>query len=422
MMLLGALAFSLQLAAVAPPLPALPALAVRAGDRLRSVPTMRHPDGGIAVRADALAESLGGQVVTQSTGSGRYRLEVGTTGVDLEAGSALVVVAGDTIPLRAGVFRRGGQLYVPLALATELLPRLGAGVLFDPEKAELRRFSTVTTARRSPAPRPRADTPRPAVASAPADKVRTAPAQRSASLRQRIVVVDAGHGGPDNGMSGPIGVPRKVYEKNITLAFAKELRAALEQREIQVVMTRTTDTLIALGDRGRIANQAKADLFMSVHVNAANPRWNNPGGARGFETYFLAEAKTEDERRVAAMENEAIRFETDVDVTRDDPLGFIMRDMAQNEHLRESGRLAELLQAGMKQVHPGPSRGVKQAGFRVLVTAFMPAVLVEIGFGTNKLEAEYMTDTDRQRELASTLADAVVRYLEQYERKVGGGG
>ena len=423
MMLLGALALSLQLAAVAPPLPALPALAVRAGDRLQSVPTMRHPDGGIAVRADALAESLGGQVVTQSTGSGRYRLEVGTTGVDLEAGSALVVVvAGDTIPLRAGVFRRGGQLYVPLALATELLPRLGAGVLFDPEKAELRRFSTVTTARRSPAPRPRADTPRPAVASAPADKVRTAPAQRSASLRQRIVVVDAGHGGPDNGMSGPIGVPRKVYEKNITLAFAKELRAALEQREIQVVMTRTTDTLIALGDRGRIANQAKADLFMSVHVNAANPRWNNPGGARGFETYFLAEAKTEDERRVAAMENEAIRFETDVDVTRDDPLGFIMRDMAQNEHLRESGRLAELLQAGMKQVHPGPSRGVKQAGFRVLVTAFMPAVLVEIGFGTNKLEAEYMTDTDRQRELASTLADAVVRYLEQYERKVGGGG
>ena len=76
----------------------------------------------------------------------------------------------------------------------------------------------------------------------------------------------------------------------------------------------------------------------------------------------------------------------------------------------------------MKQVHPGPSRGVKQAGLRVLVTAFMPAVLVEIGFGTNKLEAQYMTDTDRQRELASTLADAVVRYLEQYERKVGGGG
>jgi N-acetylmuramoyl-L-alanine amidase len=76
----------------------------------------------------------------------------------------------------------------------------------------------------------------------------------------------------------------------------------------------------------------------------------------------------------------------------------------------------------MRTVHPGPSRGVKQAGLAVLVTAFMPAVLVEIGFGTNRAEAQYMTDGDRQRELASTLADAVVRYLEQYERKVGGGG
>lgn len=421
MMLLGALAFSLQLSAAAPALPPLPPLAVRAGSRLQSVPTLRHPDGGIAVRADALAEALGGQLVTEAPGSRRYRLEVGTTGMDLEAGGALAVFGGDTIPLRAGVFRRGGQLYVPLALATELLPRLGAGVLFDPDKAELRRFAPVATARRTPAARPRPTTPGVPTSTAPADNVRSVSTTRVASLRHRIVVVDAGHGGPDNGMSGPIGVPTKVYEKNITLSFAKELRAALEQREMQVVMTRITDTLIALGDRGRIANQAKADLFLSVHVNAANPRWTNPGGARGFETYFLAEAKTEDERRVAAMENEAIRFETNADVTRDDPLGFIMRDMAQNEHLRESGRLAELLQSGMKQVHPGPSRGVKQAGFRVLVTAFMPAVLVEIGFGTNKFEAQYLTDAVRQRELASTLADAVVRYLEQYERKVGGG-
>ncbi len=418
MLLLGALSLTLQLSAVTPSLPPLSPLVVRAGDRLQSVPTLRHTEGGIAVRVDALATALGGQFATRETGDGRYRLEVGTIGIDLDAGSALVVVAGDTIPLRAGVFRRDGRVYVPLAFATELLPRLGTGVLFDPDKAELRRFSTVTASRRAPAAR--AETPRPDAPSAPVDNVRSAPAARNASLRRRVVVVDAGHGGPDSGMSGPIGVPNKVYEKNITLTFAKELRTALEQREIQVVMTRSTDTLIALGDRGRIANQAKADLFVSVHVNAANPRWANPGGARGFETYFLAEAKTEDERRVAAMENEAIRFETDADVTRDDPLGFIMRDMAQNEHLRESGRLAELLQAGLKRVHPGPSRGVKQAGFRVLVTAFMPAVLVELGFGTNKLDAQYMTDTGRQRELASTLADAVVRYLEQYERKVGG--
>lgn len=416
MIIVGSVALILQLAQTTP---VQPPLSVRAGDRVRAVPTLAHPDGGIALRADALAEALGGQLVAQTALAGRYRFEVGTTGVDLQAGSALAVVAGDTIPLRAGVFRRGDLLFVPFALATELLPRLGAGVLFDTENAELRRFATVTAARRTPPPRPvRA---RPTAVAAPADNARSA-AARSAALRRRVVVVDAGHGGPDNGMSGPIGSPRKVFEKNITLAFAQILQRTLQARDVQVVMTRTTDTLIALSDRGRIANQAKADLFLSVHVNAANPRWNNPGAARGFETFFLAEAKTEDERRVEAMENEAVRFETSEDVSRDDPLGFIMRDMAQNEHLRESGRLAEMVQAGMRQVHPGPNRGVKQAGFRVLVTAFMPAVLVEIGFGTNKREAEYMTDPVRQQELADTLADAVVRYLEQYERKVGGGG
>jgi len=419
---LGALALALQLSAAVPAVPPLPPLAVRAGNRMQSVPTMRHPDGGIAIRADAVAEALGGQLVSLSNGRARYRLEVGTTGVDLEAGSALAVIAGDTIPLRAGVFRRGGQLYVPLALATELLPRLGAGVLFDPDKAELRRFATVTVARRAPAPRPRPETPSPDLPASPADNVRSAPANRSVSLRQRVVVVDAGHGGRDNGMSGPLGGGPRVYEKNVTLAVSKLLQRALEERGVRVVMTRTTDTLIGLYDRGPIANAAKGDLFVSIHVNAANPRWQNPGSARGFETYFLAEAKTEDERRVAAMENEAVKFETDADVSRDDPLGFIMRDMAQNEHLRESMRLATLIQTGMRTVHPGPSRGVKQAGLAVLVTAFMPAVLVEIGFGTNRAEAQYMTDGDRQRELASTLADAVVRYLEQYERKVGGGG
>ena len=147
-------------------------------------------------------------------------------------------------------------------------------------------------------------------------------------------------------------------------------------------MTRKSDTLIALGDRGRIANQAKGDLFMSIHVNAANPRWKQPGAARGFETYFLAEAKTEDERRVEAMENEVIKFETDGGHHGRRSAGFIIRDMAQNEHLRESSRLADLVQAGLGSIHPGPGRGVKQAGFRVLVNAFMPAVLVEIGFGT----------------------------------------
>ncbi|MBC8089760.1 MAG: N-acetylmuramoyl-L-alanine amidase [Phycisphaerae bacterium] len=261
----------------------------------------------------------------------------------------------------------------------------------------------------------------PVVLQAPPPRTGAASRAGQPSLKHRVVVVDAGHGGPDNGMSGPLGVAKKVREKDITLAVAKALQKALEERGVTVVMTRTKDTLIALKDRGKIANTAKGDLFISVHVNAANPRWKQPAGARGYETYFLAEAKTEDEKRVEAMENESIRFETSAETSGDDPLGFIIRDMAQNEHLRESSVLASLVQQQLKGIHPGPSRGIKQAGFSVLVRAFMPAVLVEVGFGSNAAESAYMTNAARQKELGGAIANAAVAYLAQYEKKVGPG-
>jgi N-acetylmuramoyl-L-alanine amidase len=188
---------------------------------------------------------------------------------------------------------------------------------------------------------------------------------------------------------------------------------------VGVVMTRTTDTLIALGDRGRIANQAKGDLFISIHVNAANLNWKDPAAARGFETYFLAEAKTEDEKRVAQMENDVVRFETTGDPAQDG-LGFILKDMAQNEQLRESSDLAGTIQSRLAKIHPGPSRGVKQAGFVVLVTAFMPAVLVEIGFGTNAAEAAYIQSDAGQHAIAGAVADAAMQYLAHYQRRVTG--
>jgi N-acetylmuramoyl-L-alanine amidase len=238
---------------------------------------------------------------------------------------------------------------------------------------------------------------------------------------RHIVVVDAGHGGPDKGMTGFVG-PRPVYEKNITLAVAKKLGATLSRRGYGVVYTRTTDTLIALSDRGRIANQANGDLFISIHVNAANPGWRDPGAARGFETYFLSEARTEDARRVEEMENEAVRFES-VNVRQDssDALGFILQDMAQNEYLRESSELAESVNHGLRRVHPGPSRGVKQAGFRVLVSAYMPAVLVEIGFGTNRSDAEFISNPTNQQAIADALASSITAYLAGHDRRVGTG-
>ena len=204
-----------------------------------------------------------------------------------------------------------------------------------------------------------------------------------------------------------------------TSRLRPRLGQRLEDRGVDVVYTRTTDTLIALDDRGRIANKAKSDLFISIHVNAANPNWKDPGGSRGFETYFLSEARTEDARRVEQMENDAVRFENVTNkIDKDDPLSFILSDMQQNEHLRESSELADIIQQRLGTMHPGPSRGVKQAGFRVLVTAYMPAVLVEIGFGTNPAEAKYLSDPKQQEALAAAIAEAAMTYLDCYDARV----
>jgi len=222
-------------------------------------------------------------------------------------------------------------------------------------------------------------------------------------------------------MTGPIGGGPRIIEKFVTLSVAKMLADELRNSGVDVLMTRTTDTLIALSDRGRIANANKGDLFVSIHVNATGSRGPSAARERGFETYFLSEAKSEDALRVERMENEAVRFETGAYAPKGDPLSFIINDMAQNEHMRESNDLAETIQQGLKTFHPGPSRGVQQANFAVLRGSYMPAVLVEIGFGTNPDEAEFLNDEANQRQIAASIARSVLDYISHYEARVGGG-
>ena len=245
------------------------------------------------------------------------------------------------------------------------------------------------------------------------------PVRTAARPARPRVVVDAGHGGRDPG--GPMR-QGALSEKQVTLQVALKVGDALRARGVDVVFTRTTDTLVALDDRGRIANESRGQVFISIHVNAANPHWRAPSAARGFETYFLAEARTEDAQRVEQMENASVQFESDAKADANDPLSFILSDMRQNEHLRESSDLAGIVQRHLHGVHPGPDRGVKQAGFRVLVSAFMPAVLVELGFGTNAEEAAFMATPARQRAMAKAIADATMEYLDRYQRRVGGAG
>jgi N-acetylmuramoyl-L-alanine amidase len=417
-----ALGVALQIAAAAPPAPEPTSFTVKDASRAAKVALIPTADGPL-VRADQLRPIVP-ITVSHVTGN-RWMLIANGAAIEVEESLRYAKVGDQTYQLTRAPIVLKNALLVPLQLIAEILPRVATNLVWDPDRFELRAFSTPQKYSQAP-DRTRVNTTKPPASGPPrgetpysAPPVTSAPASTLGQLKsRRLVVVDAGHGGPDPGMHGPLGGGPQLLEKNITLNVAKHVGAALNERGIDVKYTRTTDTLIALSDRGRIANDAHADLFVSIHVNAANPGWQNPGGARGFETYFLAEAKTEDARRVEQMENEVVKFESGPSTRAGDPLSFILNDMAQNEHLRESNELAELIQRRLAQVHPAPSRGVKQAGFRVLVTAFMPAVLVEIGFGTNPADAAYMTDLARVDELSAAIADAVLEYLKRYERRV----
>jgi N-acetylmuramoyl-L-alanine amidase len=385
--------------------PAISMLSVKANGTQVQVP-VEATDAGLSIRADLLASALGGS--TRRLPDGHY--VVALPGLNLVVSDHNPFAKSDTtvVPLGGEAYVAAGHVYLPFTVVTDLVPRLGNGVLYDTALVELRVFGSVVASR----------------GRGSGDVLITDSTDLEDNAtpgRPHLVVVDAGHGGPDHGMIGPIGSTHPIYEKDITLAVAQKVASALRARGIEVVMTRTRDTLIALSDRGKIANDHHGDLFLSIHVNAANPAWHDPAAARGFETYFLAEAKTEDARRVAQMENEAVRFETNADGTKNDPLNFILNDMKQNQHLRESSELAAIIQKRLARIHPGPDRGVKQAGFRVLVTAYMPAVLVEIGFGTNAAEARYLNSPADQREIAQSIAAATAAYLARYERRIGSG-
>jgi len=398
--MIGALLIALQLASVTPS-----ALSVRAGDSESIVPLV-ETNLGAAISLERLAPLVPLEIAAPN--GGRFVIKI--AGVDMELRDQLPFarVGGQLVPLAAAPFVSDGHLYVPFEVVAELLPRFaGDRIRYNPARAQLRFTGAAQPSSVALIP-----------ASEPTAK-RAAPTRPGTRTHKRRIVVDAGHGGVDNGMHGPIGGSWTIYEKNITLAVAQKLDTALRARGMDVTMTRTRDTLIALDDRGKIANEVHGDVFVSIHVNAANLAWHKPAEARGYETYFLAEAKTEDAKRVERMENESVHFETSSSSEKDDPLTFIKLDMAQNEHLRESSELAAMIQRQLGTMEPGPSRGVKQAGFRVLVTAYMPAVLVEIGFGTNAEEARFLNNPAKQREIANAVATAVDEYLDHYERRLG---
>ena len=220
------------------------------------------------------------------------------------------------------------------------------------------------------------------------------PEKRGREVQVRRVVIDAGHGGGDLGAEGLNG----LREKDVTLAVARKLEEILERRhDIEVILTRTGDESIGLIERTEAANRYSADLFISLHCNAWPSR-----AAQGVETYFLSPAKTEWDADVARKENAGVGAAEDLD--------FILWDLVQNAYIQESATLAEEVQERLAADLGLVNRGVKQAGFRVLVGAFMPAILVELGFVTNSRDAAKLADPDFQEAAAEAMAEAIVEF------------
>jgi len=384
------------------------AITVTSSRGVRRVPVVSER-GFPALAAQSLVEVLDigmAAAVADSPGTATLRISGRTFAFVLDA--AYFRFDGTVYTLAGGPYVARDSLFVPLQFFAEILPRLVSRYRYDAARSVLEELPE-----RAPA-RPGAPQ---VIATAP-----PAPVAAPTVRRPRVVAIDPGHGGVDVGMTGPIGGEHFLREKDITLGIARELARELQGLGMTGMLTRASDTLIALGDRGAIAARAGATIFVSIHVNAAPPSWGRTArSARGFETYYLAEARTEDARRVAQMENSSVRFETTAKARHGDPLGFILRDLAQNEHLRESSRLAELVQESLGKVHPAESRGVKQAGFMVLATSYMPAILIETGFGSNEAEARYLASQAGQRRLAHAIAEGIAKYMAEFERRLAAG-
>jgi N-acetylmuramoyl-L-alanine amidase len=233
------------------------------------------------------------------------------------------------------------------------------------------------------------------------------PFNTSAQNDKFVVVLDAGHGGHDPGKPYKKG----FHEKNIALSVVLKVGKILEKnKDIKVVYTRKTDVFVDLFKRGKVANDANADLFVSVHCNASASKQ-----AHGSETYVLGVHRNETNLNVAKAENSVIYLEDNHQETYkgydpNKPESLIGLTLAQEEYLDQSILLASLVEGQFKNNLKRKSRGVKQAGFIVLHQTVMPSILVETGFVTNTEEAKYLSSLAGQKKLSESISAAILKY------------
>lgn len=236
------------------------------------------------------------------------------------------------------------------------------------------------------------------------------------NYRIKKIVLDAGHGGNDSGCKND-----DVNEKTITLKIVKKLGALITEKypDIEVIYTRKKDVFIPLYERSDIANNAKADLFISIHCNAMpNPKKN--GHIFGTETYTLGLHKVESNLEVAKRENKSILLEKDYlknynGYDPNSPLSHILLSQFQRGFMGQSIKFAELVESKFTDIGNRKSKGVKQAGFLVLHQTAMPSVLIETGFLSNDKECKFLDSDDGQDDIANSIFGAFTAYKNKME-------
>ncbi len=220
----------------------------------------------------------------------------------------------------------------------------------------------------------------------------------------RTIVIDPGHGGLEVGAKGKFG----TLEKDITLAISLRLKALIEKNlAFHVELTRDRDIDVTLENRAAIANNHRAELFISVHANSSYRR-----NANGSETFFLSLNATDEEaRRLAYLENNSADFDKPLATENKDDIMMILWDMAQSAYLKQSQRLAEIIQDELNSLLGTKDRGIKQAPFKVLTGVACPAVLVESAFISNPEEERDLVQEAFQENVAQAIYRGLVRYI-----------
>ena len=387
-------------------------------------------DRGYAAIRLSLLEDLG-WLVTEDRGAIEIAAAREIT-ISMRVGSPFFRWDGVVLQMTDAPYVVGPQTLLPLQFVTEFLPRRLPGLYEFNGPVSLLRAGDLELLTEGPGDEESAEV----ISAAPVgggaeagdqgrSQDRPSPGGEDASAGPspydgvRVVVIDAGHGGADPGALGPDG----TREKTIALGIATRLADVLAgMSTLEVHLIRDDDTFVDLWERGQIATGLKGErpgVFVSIHANSFPARRD----ARGFETYFLSDARTEHERRVAAIENAPLSMGgQDVDPERLPEMDFILRDLENYDHAHWSENLAALIQEEMGDVHPGPNRGVKQGVLAVLTNSLMPSVLVEVGYLSNRDEAGLLNEPAFHQGSAEAIASAVVRFFERYPPGSGGGG